>query len=84
MPAWAKRAINFRIPNPGLRLVDGKVAANSPVGGTIRYTTDGSTPTASSPVYTSPVAFSGRVFKARLYKDGKESVTSVLVNEAGQ
>ena len=84
MPAWAKRAINFRIPNPGLRLVDGKVAANSPVGGTIRYTTDGSTPTASSPVYTSPVAFSGRVFKARLYKDGKESVTSVLINEPGQ
>lgn len=84
MPAWAKRAINFRIPNPGLRLVDGKVAANSPVGGTIRYTTDGSTPTASSPVYTAPVAFSGRVFKARLYKDGKESVTSVLINEPGQ
>ena len=60
------------------------MAANSPVGGTIRYTIDGSTPTASSPVYTSPVAFSGRVFKARLYKDGKESVTSVLINEAGQ
>lgn len=79
MPSWAAQGLNFRIPNPGLRLLEGKVWANSPVGGTIRYTTDGTTPTDASPVYTAPVPFDGKVFKARLYKDGKESVTSALV-----
>ena len=79
MPSWAARNFNFRLPNPGLRLINGLVHANSPVGGVIRYTTDGTTPTLSSPVYTAPVPFDGKVFKARLYKDGKESVTSALV-----
>lgn len=79
MPSWAARGVNFRIPNPGLRLVNGLIHANSPVGGVIRYTTDGTTPTSSSPVYTAPVPFNGKVFKARLYKDGKESVASALV-----
>lgn len=84
MPAWAAQQVNFRLPNPGLQLLDGQVFANSPIVGSIRYTTDGTTPTATSPLYTGPVPFSGTVFKARLFRDGKESVTSTLINEAGK
>jgi hexosaminidase len=56
----------YRIPAPGVKVVDGNVAANVQFPGmTIRYTTDGTEPTTKSEVYTKPIASTGTLkFKA--------------------
>jgi hexosaminidase len=47
----------YRVPSAGAKVTDGKVAANVQFPGlVIRYTTDGTEPTAQSPVYQTPVA----------------------------
>ncbi len=47
----------YRIPTAGAKIIDGKLAANVQFPGfIIRYTTDGTEPTAQSPVYTAPIA----------------------------
>jgi hexosaminidase len=61
---------NFRVPTVGAKVVDGAVVANLQLPGlTIRYTTDGSEPSAKSPAYTGPIAAKGlirlRAFDAR-------------------
>lgn len=51
---------NYRIPTPGVSIENGQVLANVHLPGMeIRYTTDGSLPTAKSPVYLKPVAAKG-------------------------
>ncbi|WP_238381873.1 family 20 glycosylhydrolase [Mucilaginibacter pedocola] len=53
---------SFRIPKPGVVLQDGKYLSNIQYPGlTIRYTTDGTEPTASSKVYDGPVDATGTV-----------------------
>ncbi|SKB75176.1 hexosaminidase [Parapedobacter luteus] len=59
----------YRIPTAGVTRRDGKLAANVQFPGfTIRYTTDGTEPTAQSQVYTEPLPAAGtvafRVFNA--------------------
>ncbi len=51
--------------------------SSSTLGGTIRYTLDGSTPTANSPIYTEPIEiFENATVKARVYLSGyTESAT---------
>ena len=54
------------------------VPKGSPDGTVIRYTTDGSEPTAASRLYTSPLSYSGtKVIRARLFCDGCISPRSV-------
>jgi hexosaminidase len=54
--------ILYRLPPPGAVFRDGLVTANTAFPGlVIRYTTDGSEPTASSELYTEPLAVSGDV-----------------------
>ena len=53
---------HYRIPSPGVQEVDGMLRANVQIPGLeIRYTTDGSDPTASSARYTEPLPASGTV-----------------------
>ena len=57
---------NYRIPTVGTTIIDGKVAANIQFPGlVIRYTTDGTEPTASSVEYTALIPNKGVIrFKA--------------------
>lgn len=81
MPRLAHEGVNFRIPQPGVQIVDGKLYANSPIPqAEIRYTTDGSEPTAESPRWEDPLDCQAQVVKARLFYLGKESLTSTFVN----
>ena len=69
--------INYRIPVPGAKIEDGKLMANIDFPGlSIRYTTDGSEPTASSSEYTEPVAVSGTVKLKAFSTSGRASRTS--------
>ncbi|SDM17329.1 hexosaminidase [Catalinimonas alkaloidigena] len=58
---------HYRIPTPGARSIDGRVEANQQLPGlTLRYTTNGRTPTAKSPVYSGPIPAQGLI-KLRLF-----------------
>lgn len=58
---------NYRIPEPGVMVKDGKVNVNSEFPGMqIRYTTDGSDPVISSKLYEGPIEDNGKV-KLRLF-----------------
>lgn len=47
---------NYRLPPPGAKIIEGKAMANVVFPGlSIRYTTDGSEPTADSDLYVTPV-----------------------------
>ena len=82
MSDWAKRGINFRVAHPGLKVEDGMLYTNSVVpGAEIRYTIDGSEPTAESALWTAPVACDAKTIKAKTFYKGKESVTMTLWTE---
>ncbi|MDQ7039600.1 MAG: family 20 glycosylhydrolase [Rhodothermus sp.] len=54
------KAVPYRLPPPGAVIEDGYLKANVALPGlTLRYTLDGSEPTAASPRYTGPVPLSG-------------------------
>lgn len=80
MHRWADQYSNFYVRQPGIRLVDGQVEMNDPYGfGQIRYTLDGTEPTAQSPLYTAPFpAGDARQIRARYYYGPAESVTSIM------
>ena len=79
MTDWAKRGINFRLHHPGLQVVDGMLHANVMVpGAEIRYTLDGTEPTASSALWTAPVKCDVKIIKAKTFYQGKESYPITL------
>ena len=74
MPYWAKNGINFRLPQPGLLVKDGNLYANVAIDGAeVRYTTDGSEPTAQSTLWKEPVkcGYPGSESKDLLPRQGK-------------
>ncbi len=76
MPYWNKMDINYHLTAPGVILKDGMIHANTPVSGAqIRYTTDGTDPTADSRLWTEPVYCDGDMVKVKLFRDGRQSVT---------
>lgn len=75
MPYWAKHGINFRLPQPGLWIEEGNLFANVAIDGAeIRYTTDGSEPTAQSALWQKPVKCDASVLKVKTFYQGKESL----------
>ncbi len=80
IPRWAKEGRNFHLRQAGIKEIDGKIYMNSPYpGAEIRYTTDGTEPTASSALYSEPLPAEGLTeVRARLFYNGKESLTTYL------
>lgn len=78
----AKRGINFRVSPPGIIVKDGLLFVNTTnPNAVIRYTTDGSEPTENSVKWQTPIACDAPQIKAKAFYLGKESVTTVLINE---
>jgi len=70
---------NYRLPPPGLKIVEGILYANSQFPGlAIRYTTDESAPTIDSKEYTAPVRVDGVVTASTFNSLGRSSRVSVL------
>ena len=82
LPRLAKRGINFRVSPPGIIVKDGLLLVNTTnPNAVIRYTTDGSEPTESSVEWQTQIACDAPLIKAKAFYLGKESVTTVLINE---
>lgn len=81
LPVLNKLGYNFRIGQPGIRVVDGKMLVNTQYPDVqVRYTLDGTEPNQHSTLWTVPVAVPAgtAVIKARAYYLGKESATTQL------
>ncbi|HOX52249.1 MAG TPA: chitobiase/beta-hexosaminidase C-terminal domain-containing protein [Fibrobacteria bacterium] len=67
-------APTFSVPSGTYSTSQSVVVVTATIGGTIRYTTDGTTPTISSDLYSGPIAVSATTtIKAITLKDGKIS-----------
>ncbi len=70
-------ALSYRIPTPGLLIRSGAVYTSSEIPGfTLRYTTDGSDPTASSPVVRGPIPLRGTIRVAAFSSTGRKGHTA--------
>ena len=81
LPYMSSLGIGYHIPQPGLKIVDGKLVANAPYcGGEIHYTFGEDTPTKKDALWSEPVAIPEdvKVISARYFYDGRESVTTTL------
>ena len=80
LPRLAARGINFHLGQPGVKIYDGAIVANSQYPGVVvRYTTDGSEPNADSPAWTAPVPTDASTVKAKSFFLGRSSNTSTFV-----
>ncbi len=71
----------YRVPTAGAKVVNGKLMANTQFPGmTIRYTTNGTEPTASSPVYTGPIDAGGTIKLKVFTPAGRSSDTVTIAN----
>jgi hexosaminidase len=69
----------YRLPPPGAIITGGMLHASTEYPGlVIRYTTDGTDPTAKSAEYTGPVPVSGPVKLATFATSGRASRTSAV------
>ena len=73
--------VQYRIPPPGLRVVDGSVLVNQQIPGfTLRYSSDGSEPNANSPVVSGAIADKGLVQVAAFNRTGRRGAVSRIEN----
>jgi hexosaminidase len=83
LPRLSKKngGYNYRVPTPGAVIENGILKANTESSGlSIRYTTNGTEPTAQSPLYSKPVPVGERVMVRSFDKAGRFSRT-VVVNQ---
>jgi hexosaminidase len=74
-PAW-----NYRIPKPGLSLVDGQVRCSLEIPGfVLRYTGDGSEPTMKGPEVRGPISLTREVRVAAFDTNGRKGHTATLI-----
>jgi len=72
---------NYRIPTPGVEKRDGKVYANVQFPGLkIRYTTNGSEPTAHSPLYSQPIDVSVGVLTLKSFNQAGRGSSPITVS----
>ncbi|HKC47436.1 MAG TPA: family 20 glycosylhydrolase [Gemmatimonadales bacterium] len=71
--------ISYRIPTPGLAAQGGAVRATVELPGfTLRYTTDGSEPTAKSAVVSGPIPLKGTIRVAAFTTTGRKGHSAVI------
>ncbi len=71
--------LDYRIPTPGLKIVDGQVRCSLEMPGfALRYTTDGTEPTARSPEVRGPIPAKGRVSVAAFTPAGRKGHTATI------
>ncbi|HEY8401580.1 MAG TPA: family 20 glycosylhydrolase [Cytophagaceae bacterium] len=76
---YISKGIGYRLPPVGAVIENGLLKANTTFPGlTIRYTTDGSIPTATSTIYTEPVKVNGVVNLATFNSKGRSSKVNVV------
>ena len=69
--------LTYRIPTPGLKVDGGIVRTSVELPGfTLRYTTDGSEPTARSPMVRGPIPLRGTVGVAAFTTAGRKGHTA--------
>ena len=79
LPRFARQSLAFHVAQPGLKVVDNHLYANSSIrNACIRYTTDGTDPDEHSPMWEKPLPCDAKVVKARVYYGGRKSVVSEL------
>jgi hexosaminidase len=72
----------YRIPTVGATTQNGKVVANVQLPGlTIRYTTNGTTPTVQSKIYAGPIAEKGTIKLAAFDASGRASRVTTVENK---
>lgn len=82
LPRLKNKHTNFRIGQPGLKIINGMLHANTQYPDmTVRYTTDGSEPTATSAEWNFPIACNAKLIKAKAFYLGKQSVTTYLFTD---
>jgi hexosaminidase len=75
------RGIAYRIAPPGLLVEDGRVLANHVLPGlTLRYTSDGSVPTAASRVVAGPISERGTIRVAAFDRNGRAGAVASADN----
>lgn len=74
--------LNYRIPPVGAIVENGKVYANIQMPGfIIRYTCDGTEPTAKSKIYTGPLTEQGEIRLSAFTKTGRKGRTTTIQNK---
>jgi hexosaminidase len=74
-----REGVRYRIPTPGLKAEGGAVHCSVELPGfTLRYTTDGSEPTARSPEVQGPIPLRGSVRVAAFDTTGRKGHTARL------
>lgn len=77
LPSLQRAGFCFHVAQPGIKVVKGKVVMNSQYPtAEIRYTIDGSEPTATSALYSKPFATDAKTIRARTFFLGRQSLDS--------